>query len=92
VTRMKQAGLKVVVVLVSGRPMIIDQILPMADAIVAAWLPGTEAAGITDVLFGDVKPTGALPHSWPRSQSQIPINMGDANYDPLFPYAYGLRY
>jgi beta-glucosidase len=92
VQKMKQAGLKTVVVLVAGRPMIIDAILPMADAIVVAWLPGSEAAGITDVLFGDVKPKGALPHSWPRSESQIPINQGDANYDPLFPYAYGLTY
>ena len=92
VQRMKQAGLKVVVVLVAGRPMIIDSILDWADAIVVAWLPGTEAAGITDVLFGDVRPTGKLPHSWPRNMSQIPINQGDANYDPLFPYAYGLTY
>jgi beta-glucosidase len=92
VTKMKQAGLKVVVVLVAGRPMIIDQILGMADAIVVAWLPGTEGAGITDVLFGDVHPTGKLPHSWPRSMAQIPINQGDANYDPLFPYAFGLTY
>ena len=92
VQRMKQAGLKVVVVLVAGRPMIIDTIVNLADAIVVAWLPGTEAAGITDVLFGDVHPTGKLPHTWPRSMAQIPINQGDANYDPLFPYAYGLTY
>ena len=57
----------------------------MADAIVVAWLPGTEAAGITDVLFGDVNPTGKLPHTWPRSMAQIPINQGDANYDPAVP-------
>jgi beta-glucosidase len=92
VTKMKQAGLKVVVVLVAGRPMMLDQIISVADAIVVAWLPGTEAAGITDVLFGDVHPTGRLPHSWPRNMSQIPINFGDANYDPLFPYTYGLTY
>jgi beta-glucosidase len=92
VQKMKQAGLKTVVVLVVGRPMIIDQILPIADAIVVAWLPGSEGAGITDVLFGDVKPTGKLPHTWPRTQAQIPINMGDATYDPLFPYAFGLTY
>jgi beta-glucosidase len=92
IARMKQAGLKVVVVLVAGRPMILDPILDWADAIVVAWLPGTEGAGITDVLFGDVPPTGKLPHSWPRSMAQIPINVGDANYDPLFPYAYGLTY
>jgi len=92
VQKMKQAGLKTVVVLVVGRPMIIDAILPIADAIVVAWLPGTEAAGITDVLFGDVKPTGKLSHTWPRSEAQIPINQGDASYDPLFPYAFGLTY
>jgi beta-glucosidase len=92
VQRMKQAGLRTVVVLVVGRPMIIDSIIDVADAIVVAWLPGTEGAGITDVLFGDVKPTGKLPHSWPRSEAQIPINHGDASYDPLFPYGFGLTY
>ena len=92
VQRMKTAGLKTVVVLVVGRPVIIDSILPMADAIVVAWLPGTEGAGLTDVLFGDVKPTGKLPHTWPRTQAQIPINQGDATYDPLYPYGHGLTY
>jgi beta-glucosidase len=92
VQRMKQAGLTTVVVLVAGRPMIIDPILNVADAIVVAWLPGSEADGITDVLFGDVPPTGKLPHSWPRSMSQIPINQGDATYDPLFAYGFGLTY
>lgn len=92
VQRMKQAGLPTVVVLVVGRPMIIEPILGLADAIVVAWLPGSEAQGITDVLFGDVVPTGKLPHSWPRSMSQIPINEGDANYDPLFAYGFGLTY
>lgn len=92
VQKMKNAGLKTVVVLVTGRPLIIDQLLPIADAIIVAWLPGSEGAGVTDVLFGDVKPTGKLPHSWPRSMSQIPINVGDTAYDPLYPYAYGLTY
>jgi len=92
VQKMKNAGLKTVVVLVAGRPLILDQILPIADAIVVAWLPGTEGAGITDVLFGDVHPTGKLPRSWPSSESQIPINQGDANYNPLYAYGYGLTY
>ncbi len=92
VQALKQAGLQTVVVLVSGRPMILDPILPYADAIVAAWLPGSEGAGVTDVLFGDYHPTGKLPHSWPRSMAQIPINVGDATYDPLYPYDYGLTY
>ncbi len=92
VQKMKNAGLQTVVVLVTGRPLMLDQILPIADAIVVAWLPGTEGAGVTDVLFGDVHPTGKLPRTWPSSMSQIPINMGDANYNPLYPYAYGLTY
>jgi hypothetical protein len=57
--------------------------LPIADAIVVAWLPGMEAAGITQVLFGEVHPTGKLPRSWPSSSSQIPTNEGDANYNPV---------
>jgi beta-glucosidase len=92
VKALKAAGLKVVVVLIAGRPMILDPILPYADAVVMAWLPGSEGAGVTDVLFGDVKPTGKLPMSWPRNMQQIPINVGDATYDPLYPYGYGLTY
>jgi beta-glucosidase len=92
VKAMKDAGLKTVVVLMSGRPMILDKLLPISDAIIAAWLPGTEAGGIADVLFGDAKPTGKLPQSWPKSMSQIPINVGDTTYDPLFPYGFGLTY
>jgi beta-glucosidase len=92
VQALKQAGLPTVVVLVVGRPMILDPILPYADAILVAWLPGSEGAGVTDVLFGDVAPTGKLPHSWPRSMDQIPINVGDATYDPLYAYGYGLTY
>ncbi len=92
ITNMKQAGIPVVVVLVSGRPLIINQALDQADAFVAAWLPGTEGQGVADVLFGDYKPTGKLSVSWPRSMAQIPINVGDKNYDPLFKYGFGLTY
>ena len=92
VQSMKAAGLKTVVVLIAGRPMILDSILQMADAIVVAWLPGSEGAGITDILFGDAHPSGKLPQSWPRSMAQIPINFGDATYDPLYPYGFGLSY
>ena len=92
VKALKQAGLKTVVVLIAGRPMILDPIMSYADAIVVAWLPGSEAAGVTDILFGDTHPTGKLPHTWPKSMSQIPINDGDASYDPLYPYGYGLTY
>jgi beta-glucosidase len=92
VEAVKQAGIPVVIVLLSGRPMIIDKVLDKADAFVAAWLPGTEGRGVTDVLFGDYNFYGTLSFSWPRSMDQIPINVGDANYDPLFKYGYGLQY
>ena len=89
----KTAGLKTVLVLVVGRPMILsDAVQQAADAIIVAWLPGSEGTGVADVLYGDYKPTGKLPHTWPRTQSQIPINMGDATYVPLFPYNHGLTY
>jgi beta-glucosidase len=92
VQNLKAAGLPVVVVLVTGRPLILEPILAAADAVLVAWLPGTEGQGVADILFGDYAPTGKLSHSWPRSMQQIPINIGDANYDPLFPYEFGLTY
>jgi beta-glucosidase len=92
VNNMKKAGIPVVVILVSGRPLIIDDVFRQADALVAAWLPGTEGQGVADVLFGNYKPTGKLSFTWPRSTEQILIKKGDKNYDPLFPYGYGLTY
>src|SRR5262249_6689279 len=92
IRNMKQAGAAVVVVLVSGRPMIVNDALDACDAFVAAWLPGTGGRGVADVLLGDYKPTGKLSFSWPRSMAQIPINVGDADYDPLFTYGFGLTF
>ncbi len=92
VDNIRAAGVPVVVVIVSGRPLIIEQELDKWDAVIAAWLPGTEGQGVADVLFGDYAPTGKLPCSWPRSMDQIPINVGDAGYDPLFSYGFGLSY
>jgi beta-glucosidase len=88
----RKSGKPVVTVLITGRPMPIEDWLPLTDALIVAWLPGTEGDGVADVLFGDYKPSGKLPHSWPRSVEQIPINQGDANYNPLFPYGFGLSY
>lgn len=85
-------GKPVVLVLISGRPLDLLGYEDKCDAIVAAWLPGTEADGVADVLFGDVSPTGKLGHTWPRNTAQLPINQGDASYDPLYPYGYGLTY
>jgi beta-glucosidase len=90
VNNMKKAGIPVVVILISGRPLIINDVLEQADAFIAAWLPGTEGQGITDVLFGDYKPTGKLSFTWPKSISQIPISAGKGK--PLFAYGYGLTY
>ncbi|GAA0594471.1 glycoside hydrolase family 3 N-terminal domain-containing protein [Streptomyces crystallinus] len=79
-----------VVLDVAGRPQIITDQLPQTDAFVMSWLPGSEGAGVADVLFGKRPFTGKLPVSWPRSEAQEPVNIGDAHYDPLFRYGYGL--
>jgi beta-glucosidase len=92
ILRMKNAGIPVVVVLLSGRCLIATDALKASDAFLAAWLPGTEGQGVADILFGDARPVGKLPHSWPRSMEQIPLNIGDTPYDPLFPYGFGLTY
>jgi beta-glucosidase len=90
--RVKAAGVPTIVILISGRPMIIEPLLGACDGFIAAWLPGTQGDGVADVLFGDYAPTGKLSHSWPRSMSQIPVNVGDPTYNPLFPYGFGLTY
>lgn len=90
--RIKEAGIPMVAILLSGRPLIVGEVLDQSAAFLAAWLPGTEGAGITDLLFGDFKPSGKLSMSWPRSMTQVPIHQGDANYDPLFPRGFGLTF
>ena len=92
IANVRKSGIPVVVVIISGRPLILGEALGSADAVVAAWLPGTEGLGVADVLWGDHKPTGKLPITWPRAMAQIPISAGDAKYDPLFPYGFGLTY
>ncbi len=93
VKKAKEAGVPVITVLYSGRPLIIGSALENSDAFIAAWLPGTEGQGIADVLFGDYKPTGKLPHTWPKSMDQVPVHAGDPNADKaLFQYGYGLTY
>lgn len=87
--KLRASGVPVIVVLVSGRPMDIASLVDGWDALVAAWLPGSEGRGVADVLFGDQPFTGKLPVSWPRSADQEPINDGDGK-SPLFPYGYGL--
>ena len=91
-------GVPVVTVFLSGRPLYANRELNRSDAFVAAWLPGTEAGGITEVLFRDARGRvrydfqGRLPFSWPRSACQTPLNAGDPDYDPLFPLGFALSY
>ncbi|WP_233618027.1 glycoside hydrolase family 3 protein [Actinomadura sp. WAC 06369] len=80
-----------VVLDVAGRPQIVTDLLPKMDAFVMSWLPGSEGGGVADVLFGRRPFTGKLPVSWPRSEAQEPVNIGDRDYDPLFRYGHGLR-
>jgi beta-glucosidase len=81
-----------VVLVVSGRPQVItpDQ-LGKIDALVASWLPGSQGEGVADVLFGKQPFTGKLSHTWPATAAQEPINVGDSDYHPAFPYGWGLR-
>ena len=89
----KAAGVPVAVVVLSGRPLVLGSVADQADAILAAWLPGTEGQGVTDVLFGDAKPTGKLSFTWPRSMDQVPLGHGKpAVHDPLFPLGFGLGF
>jgi beta-glucosidase len=92
VKALKRTGKPLVLVLLTGRPLIVSTAFDNADAIAVAWLPGSEGAGVADVLFGDAKPVGKLSHTWPRELMQIPINVGDQPYDPLYPYGFGLTY
>ncbi|RDX63117.1 hypothetical protein CR513_58491, partial [Mucuna pruriens] len=82
---------KCVVVIISGRPVIIQPYLDIIEALVAAWLPGTEGLGVTDVLFGDYDFSGKLPRTWFKTVDQLPMNVGDPHYDPLFPFGFGLQ-
>jgi len=97
IAEIKKQSETVIVILLSGRPRVITEQLPLADAWVAAWLPGTEGGGIADVLFGDFPFTGKLSYSWPRSNDQLPININNIGDKigceaPLFPFGYGLAY
>jgi beta-glucosidase len=84
--RVAAAGIPIVTVLISGRPLVVTGQLPRWKALLEAWLPGTEGAGVADVLFGDFKPVGKLPVTWPRSGTAT------ARSDALFPYGFGLTY
>ncbi|XWS08176.1 hypothetical protein CRYUN_Cryun41cG0057500 [Craigia yunnanensis] len=82
---------KCVVVIISGRPIVIEPYVSAIDALVAAWLLGTEGQGVTDVLYGDHGFSGKLPRTWFKTVDQLPMNVGDSHYDPLFPFGFGLK-
>ena len=90
--RLKDAGVPVVSIFLSGRPLWVNPYLNASDAFVAAWLPGTEGNGVADVLFGGQDFKGKLAFSWPKLPSQVPLNFGQTKYDPLFPLGFGLTY
>lgn len=96
--KLKSAGIPVVSVFLSGRPLWVNPEINQSDAFVAGWLPGSEGGGIADVLIGDAQGrprhdfAGRLSFSWPKTAAQFTLNAGQAGYDPLFPLGYGLRY
>ena len=96
--RLKAEGIPTVSVFLSGRPMWVNPEINASDAFVAAWLPGTEGAGVADVLIGDAEGrprhdfSGVLGFSWPRDATERPLNRGEPGYDPQFAYGYGLSY
>ena len=93
IQRAKSAKVPIILVLYSGRPLILGPALADCAAILAAWLPGTEGSGVADVLFGDYKPTGKLPRIWPKDNSQLAIPAsGEVADAPQFPFGFGLTY
>jgi beta-glucosidase len=91
IARARESSKQLVVILISGRPLIISEQVGEWDALVAAWLPGSEGQGIADVLFGDYPFTGTLPLTWPRSMNQLPFDferLAGGCDGPLFPFGY----
>ncbi|NNF85962.1 MAG: glycoside hydrolase family 3 protein, partial [Winogradskyella sp.] len=89
-------GMDLIIILISGRPLVVTDQIDQSDAFIAAWLPGSEGDGIAEVLFGDYNFKGKLPHSWPRSVEDFDKtygpNLWDNSIPPLFPFGYGLNY
>jgi len=95
---LRAANIPVVSIFLSGRPLWVNNELNASNSFVAAWLPGTEAGAIADVIFANQDGSiandfsGKLSFSWPKTAAQTPLNREDKNYDPLFAYGYGLTY
>lgn len=79
------------VILISGRPLVLEPtLLESVDALIAAWLPGSEGGGLADVIFGDYEFQGKLPMTWFKRVEQLPVHAEENSYDPLFPLGFGL--
>ena len=91
-----EKGVQTVVILISGRPLVVSKQIEQCDAFVAAWLPGSEGHGIAEVLFGEYDFKGRLPHSWPKSEEaysgKYGPNFWDSSMEPLYPLGFGLKY
>lgn len=83
-------AVKCAVVVISGRPIVIEPYMGSMDGLVAAWLPGSEGQGVADVMFGDYGFEGKLARTWFKNVEQLPMNVGDSHYDPLYPFGFGL--
>ncbi len=92
----KDKGVKVITILISGRPLVVTNQIKKSNAFVAAWLPGSEGTGIAEVLFGDYNFKGKLPHSWPKFvkdfKGKYGPNFWDSSIEPLYPFGFGLQY
>ena len=91
IDEVKEMNIPYVVVLITGRPLIVNETINNSNAFLVAWLPGTEGGGVADVLFGDKNLQGRLSFSWPKDMEDIPCNY-DNNCAPLFPLGFGLSY
>jgi beta-glucosidase len=92
VAGMRAANVPLVLVLLTGRPVRIESLLPSFGAVVAAWLPGSEGTGVADVLYGDAPFRGTLSRSWPKDATALPLTHDQTPYDPLFPFGFGLTH
>ncbi|MBL8550256.1 MAG: exo 1,3/1,4-beta-D-glucan glucohydrolase [Hyphomonadaceae bacterium] len=95
IQRLRAQNIPVIAVFISGRPLYVTPEINASNAFVAAWLPGSEGGGVADLLFRSAANydfRGKLSFSWPRAPDQSPLNVGDANYDPLFAFGYGMTY
>ncbi|CAN0520353.1 unnamed protein product, partial [Scytosiphon promiscuus] len=90
--RLRKAGSPTICIFLSGRPLWVNPSLNASDAFIAAFLPGTQAGALADVLFATngLDFSGKLSFSWPQYADQYALNMGSQPYDPLFPFGFGL--